>query len=208
MGGIDKGLLAFQGRPLVSHAIQRLENQTIPIGSIRINANRQLQDYQSLGLPVLVDSHTDFAGPLAGFLAGMENCSHTYLLSVPCDSPFFPLDLAEKMAAHLSQSQADIAVAAACDADGVVRIQPVFCLMKATLKDHLQAFLSAGGRKIDAWTACHQVVHVLFDDPHEHGLAFRNFNTLADLQAHDSTTNVPMKLPPQARPIRADSLPS
>ena len=178
MNGADKGLQLLQGQSLVMHAVQRLQAQSLAVASIAINANRHLNDYQALGFDVWPDAQADFAGPLAGFLVGMTHCPHPYLLTVPCDTPFFPLNLAERLVLALQNQGADIAMATAPEGDGVLRRQPVFCVLKVTLKDSLQSFLAQGGRKIGAWTALHQTVEVPFEDP----LAFRNLNTVEDVQ--------------------------
>jgi molybdopterin-guanine dinucleotide biosynthesis protein A len=178
MNGVDKGLQLLQGQSLVMHAVQRLQAQSLAVASIAINANRHLNDYQALGFDVLPDAQADFAGPLAGFLVGMTHCPHPYLLTVPCDTPFFPLNLAERLVLALKNQRADIAMATAPEDDGVLRRQPVFCVLKVTLKDSLQSFLAQGGRKIGAWTALHHTVEVPFEDP----LAFRNLNTVEDVQ--------------------------
>ena len=178
MNGLDKGLQLLQGQSLVMHAVQRLQAQSLAVASIAINANRHLSDYQALGFDVWPDAQADFAGPLAGFLVGMTHCPHPYLLIVPCDTPFFPLNLAEQLVQALQNQGADIAMASAPQEDGVVRRQPVFCVLKVTLRDSLQQFMAEGGRKIGAWTAMHHTVEVPFEDP----LAFRNLNTPEDFQ--------------------------
>lgn len=178
MNGVDKGLQLLQGQSLVMHAVQRLQAQSLALASIAINANRHLADYQALGFDVWPDAQADFAGPLAGFLVGMMRCPHPYLLTVPCDTPMFPLNLAEHLMQALQNQGADIAMATAPEGDGVVRRQPVFCVLKVTLKDSLQSFLADGGRKIGAWTALHHTVEVPFEDP----MAFRNLNTVEDFQ--------------------------
>ena len=178
MNGVDKGLQLLQGQSLVMHAVKRLQAQSLAVASIAINANRHLADYQALGFEVWPDAQANFAGPLAGFLVGMTHCPHPYLLTVPCDTPMFPLNLAERLMQALQNQGADIAMAAAPEEDGVLRRQPVFCVLKVTLKDSLQSFLAEGGRKIGAWTALHHTVEVPFEDP----LAFRNLNTVEDFQ--------------------------
>ena len=182
MNGLDKGMQLLQGHSLVSHAVQRLTTQTQPPEMVLINANRHLKEYQALGFDVWPDAQADHAGPLAGFLVGMTHCPQPYLLTVPCDTPLFPLNLAEKLLHALQSQGADIAMAAAPEEDGVLRRQPVFCLMKVTLKESLQKFLTDGGRKIGAWTALHHTVEVPFEDP----LAFRNLNTPEDFQQLES----------------------
>ncbi|WP_249931282.1 molybdenum cofactor guanylyltransferase MobA [Ramlibacter sp. 2FC] len=183
MGGVDKGLQNFRGAPLAWHALTRLQQQGGLVGEILINANRNLAAYESLGAPVWPDSLSDYAGPLAGFLTGLEHCASPYLLSVPCDTPLFPLDLAERLAQALLREDAEIAMAAAREADGRLRSQPVFCLLRRELLESLLRFTQAGGRKIDAWTAQHRTVLVPFDRPGDDARAFFNANTLAELHS-------------------------
>ena len=182
MGGADKGLQLFHGTPLARHALRRLAQQSLPPAEIFISANRHLADYRAFGVPVLPDSVPDFAGPLAGFLAGLAQCRTPLLLTLPCDVPWFPLSLCERMAQSLDAAQADLAVAAAPDEDGRLRAQPVFCLLRAGLQGDLTAFLAEGGRKVGAWTARHRRVTVAFDEPGDDPRAFANANTLDDLR--------------------------
>jgi molybdopterin-guanine dinucleotide biosynthesis protein A len=144
---------------------------------VMINANRNLGAYESFGVPVWPDALPDFAGPLAGFLAGLEHCETPWLVTVPCDTPDFPLDLVERLARHAETEDAEIALAA-CPQDGVQRAQPVFCLMRASLLESLVRYTHGGGRKIDRWTATQRTIEVPFDDAR----AFFNANTLAELQ--------------------------
>jgi len=174
MGGVDKGLQAHLGMPLAMHALLRLSAQ---VGEVMINANRNLAAYESMGAPVWPDALPDYPGPLAGFLAGLEHCATPYLATVPCDSPQFPENLVARLAERLDAEDAEIAIAATRD-DGELRLQPVFCLMKATVMESLVAFTNRGQRKIDAWTATLREVAVEFDDAR----AFVNANTLAELR--------------------------
>ena len=176
MGGIDKGLQNFNGIPLALHTLMRLGPQ---VDSVMVNANRNLSAYESFGVSVWPDASLDFAGPLSGFLVGLERAETPYVLTVPCDSPRLPLDLAERLSRALSQSNADIAMAA--DSQG--QTQPVFCLLKLELLESLVRFTQSGGRKIDAWTDQHKTVVVPFDQPTDDPLAFANVNTLEDLQS-------------------------
>jgi molybdenum cofactor guanylyltransferase len=189
MGGVDKGLQNFRGMPLVMHALMRLQMQE---GSLieqsMVNANRNLSAYESMGVSVWPDGSPDeFAGPLAGFLTGLERCESPYLLTVPCDTPLFPLDLAQRLMQALEAQDAEIAVASAPEAheagQSTTRPQPVFCLLKAELMESLVAFMQSGGRKIDKWTAQHRTVHVAFDLPSDDHKAFANANTMQELQA-------------------------
>ena len=185
MGGVDKGLQNFNGVPLALHTLMRLSPQ---VGEIMVNANRNLAAYEAFGAPVWPDSTTlgDYAGPLAGFITGLERCETPYLLTVPCDTPLFPADLVARMADAMARENADFAVAAAREADGRVRPQPVFCLMGVDMLESLVRFTQAGGRKIDAWTAQHKTVIVPFDQPGDDAHSFFNANTLAELHQLES----------------------
>jgi molybdopterin-guanine dinucleotide biosynthesis protein A len=183
MGGVDKGLQPFNGEPLALHAVRRLGPQ---VGTLMVNANRNLGDYEALGAPVWPDSLADYPGPLAGFLSGLAHCTTPWLLTVPCDTPLFPLDLATRLAEAAADGDAEIAIASAPETlDGTValRPQPVFCLLRADLRESLRRYTEAGGRKVQAWTAQHRRVLVPFDRPGDAPDAFFNANTLAELHA-------------------------
>lgn len=186
MGGSDKGLQNFRGLPLALQTMMRLQLQSLPLQDVMINANRNLAAYESLGVPVWPDSIEGFAGPLAGFMTGLERCETPLLLTVPCDSPLFPLDLAERLWQAMQAQDADLAMAAAPEEDGTVRPQPVFCLLKMELLESLVKFTQGGGRKIDAWTAQNRCALVAFDAAGDSPHAFANANTLAELQQLES----------------------
>lgn len=192
MGGADKGLQNFNGTPLALHTLIRLNLQSGgPLGGTMINANRNLAAYESFGAPVWPDVIDDFAGPLAGMLTGLERCETPLLMTVPCDTPLFPLDMVERLLDAMQREDADIAMVAApeADKDGVAktRAQPVFSLMKIDLMESLADFTAQGGRKIDAWTALHKTVLVPFDLPGDEARAFFNANTLAELQSLENS---------------------
>jgi molybdopterin-guanine dinucleotide biosynthesis protein A len=173
MGGVDKGLQNHLGVPLALHALLRLQPQ---VDSVMINANRNLSAYESMGVPVWPDALPDYPGPLAGVLAGLEKCMTPWLVTVPCDSPNFPLDLVARLAAAAALADAEIAMVATVE-DGHLQRQPVFCLMQSGLMESLVAFLHSGERKIDRWTGQHRCIEVPFDD----APAFANANTLEEL---------------------------
>lgn len=175
MGGVDKGLQNHRGMPLAMHTLLRLQPQ---VGAVMINANRNLAAYEAMGVPVWPDALPDYPGPLAGMLAGLEQCQTPWLLTVPCDTPGFPADLAARLAQAATEQEADIAMAVTRE-DGVLRTQPVFCLLRASLMEDLATFLQAGERKIDRWTARHRCATVEFDDVR----AFFNANTPQELQS-------------------------
>jgi len=184
MGGADKGLQNFNGIPLALHTLMRLQMQEGQrVGDFMINANRNLGAYEAFGVLVWPDNLADFPGPLGGFLTGLERCETPFLLTVPCDTPRLPLDLAERLATAFDDPTTEIAMAAAPEDDGQLRTQPVFCLMPVGLLESLTQFTQEGGRKIDAWTARHRTVVVPFDRPEDDPKAFFNANTLAELHA-------------------------
>lgn len=170
MGGVDKGLVSFRGAPMVATVIARLAPQ---VAAIVVNANQNADAYAAFGHRVVPDAVGGFAGPLAGLHAGLAAVATRYAVTVPCDSPFLPFDLVARLAEGLSSAGADVAVARTFD-----QPHPVFALVRADLRSHLEAFLAAGGRKIDAWYASLAVAEVPFDDEPD---AFRNINTRDEL---------------------------
>ena len=172
MGGVDKGLVAFRGAPMVAAVIERLAPQ---VGSIVVNANQNTDAYAAFGHRVVPDAVGGFAGPLAGLHAGLAAVATRYAVTVPCDSPFLPHDLVLRLGAALDAHDAEFAVARTFD-----QPHPVFALVRADVRPNLEAFLAGGGRKIDAWYAALRVVEVAFDDEAD---AFRNINTRDELSA-------------------------
>lgn len=172
MNGVDKGLVLLQSKPLIQHVIERLTTQA---DEILINANRELAQYQAMGYPVLQDEVEDFLGPLAGFSLGLQHAKHDYVLTVPCDSPLLPVDLAQRLMAALVENNAEIAVATSEDST-----HPVFCLCKKTVLPSLTAYLQQGERRVSTWQKSQQYIEVDFSDCNE---AFTNLNTFEDLAA-------------------------
>ena len=174
MGGVDKGLAPFRGRPMVAHVLVSLAPQ---VDEILVNANRNPEAYAAFGHRVVADEIPGFAGPLAGFERGLAHARGELVATVPCDSPFLPPDLVPRLRAALESAGADLAVARTG-----TQAHPVFCLMRRTVHASLERFLASGQRKIDRWYAALAVVEVAFDDEAQ---AFANINTrdeLADLE--------------------------
>ncbi len=174
MGGRDKGLQPFRGRPMAAWAIERLAPQ---VDALLINANQNLEAYAAFGYPVVPDRIAGFAGPLAGLHTGLLASETPLLVTAPCDSPFLPDDLVEKLNAALVAAGADIAVAKTGD-----QPHPVFSLVRREVLGGLTSFLEAGGRKVDAWYAALKVVEVPFAEER----AFANINTLEELNLLES----------------------
>jgi molybdopterin-guanine dinucleotide biosynthesis protein A len=170
MGGVDKGLQAFRGRPMVAHVLERLAPQ---VGAILVNANRNVEAYAAFGHRVIADEIAGFAGPLAGFERGLAHAATPLVVTAPCDSPFLPTDLVARLRAALEADHADLAVAKTGD-----QAHPVFSLMRRDVHASLRDFLSSGQRKIDKWYGALHVVEVPFDDEAD---AFLNVNTREEL---------------------------
>lgn len=169
MGGGDKGLRLFRGKPMAAHAILRLVPQ---VDFLIINANQNLEAYAQFGYPVIADAITGFAGPLAGLHAGLLAAQTPLLVTAPCDSPFLPLDLVSRLYSALAEKEADLAVAKTGD-----QPHPVFSLVRREVLGSLTDFLESGGRKIDRWYSALKVVEVPFPDE----AAFANINTQEEL---------------------------
>jgi molybdopterin-guanine dinucleotide biosynthesis protein A len=169
MGGVDKGLVPLRGKPMVAWVLERLAPQ---VDGILVNANQNAEAYAKFGHPVVPDAIGGFAGPLAGLHAGLSAAATPLVVTVPCDSPFLPSDLVSRLRRALGDN--DLAVAKTGD-----QPHPVFSLVRRSVREHLEQFLSGGGRKIDAWYATLKVVEVPFDDEAD---AFRNINTREELK--------------------------
>ena len=178
MGGIDKGLVPFNQKPLIAHVIARLAPQ---VDEIIINANHETDAYKAFGYPVLPDEIAGFAGPLAGMQLGLKHAQSDYLLTVPCDTPLLPLNLAKQLETALVQHNAEIAVASS---DG--NTHPVFCLCKRSVLPGLNDFLQQGGRKVSDWQKSLEYVNVDFSDSDE---AFTNLNTPEDIAKLEAKLN-------------------
>jgi len=177
MGGGDKPLRRVAGRPLLDHVIERMRPQ---VAGLVLNANGDPARFAAYGLPVVADSVPDFAGPLAGVLAGLDwtaanRADCPLIVSVPTDAPFLPADLVSRMAHAMTADGADLA----CAASGG-QAHPVIGLWPVRLRDALRgALVDEGVRKVDVWTARFRLAVVPFsDDPVD---PFFNANRPGDL---------------------------
>ena len=171
MGGLDKGLQPWRGKPLVDHLLARLAPQ---VRDVMISANRNAPAYAARAAQVLADECGDFPGPLAGILAGLRAATTPWLAVVPCDSPRLPSDLVARLAQGLEGAEAPAAVVVRGD-----RLEPVCCLLSTALADDLARYLASGERKVERWVSRH-AKPVPFDRP-EDAAAFANVNTPDDL---------------------------
>jgi molybdenum cofactor guanylyltransferase len=152
MGGTEKALLPWAGTNLAAHALARLAPQ---VGPRAINANREAARYAALGLPIWPDETNDLPGPLAGWQAALHRMATEWLLTVPCDAPHFPLDLAQRLTA----AAAPLAIAATADGP-----QPVFALIHRSLAPAVAAALARGDRGVARFALAQGAATVHFDD--------------------------------------------
>lgn len=171
MGGQDKGLILLNEKPMIEYIIDAFEPQT---SKLIINANRNHEDYLHFGFDVIADNLKNYCGPLAGMASVLQSIDTAYMVTVPCDSPFVPIDLVKRLTDKIINKSAEISVAH----DGN-RIQPVFCMIKTSLKNSLNEYLLAGERKIDRWFEQHNYAISDFSDVPE---TFDNINTPEDIQ--------------------------
>jgi len=170
MNNQDKGLINYKGRPMVSYAIAAL---TAVADQSIINANRNKEQYEAFGLPVIADQTDSFDGPLAGVLTAMIYTDADILIVMPCDSPLIKAEHLQKLLATRAENDADVAVAF----DGE-RLHPVILAIKTLLKNRLQNYLASGQRKLDRWLEQQKMVKADFSNEPE---IFININTLTEL---------------------------
>lgn len=172
MGGQDKGLILFRGRPLAAYALDAL---AAVAGQVLISANRHPLEYAKLGYPVIQDGGAQFNGPLAGMLAALRAASTPHVLIVPCDCPLLRPEALRRLYLAWLENQAEAAVAY----DGE-RLHPVFAVLDRRLADSLQDYLDQGQRKVEHWLRQHDPLLVDFSREPE---LFQNANTPEELAA-------------------------
>ena len=170
MGGADKGLLEYRGRPLVAYALDALRPAA---GTLLISANRNQEAYARFGVPVIADRTDSFDGPLAGLLSAMQATRTEYVLTVPCDSPLVNGEVLRRPHAKLLDEGADV-----CAAHDGERMHPVFLIARRSLAPDLEAYLATGQRKVETWLTSHKLALADFSD---HPEWFANINTPEDL---------------------------
>jgi molybdopterin-guanine dinucleotide biosynthesis protein A len=168
MGG-NKALRDLRGLPLIEWVIGAI----MPQGNeILISANDNQAALAEFGYPVIQDLLPGYAGPLAGLQAAMHYASGEWVASVPCDTPFLPDDLIERLFEAAGAAEAAVAVV-----NG--RRQPAIALYRRNVLHKLSAYLDSGERKASAWLDLLEVREAKFDDAD----AFININSLEELEA-------------------------
>ncbi len=169
MGGVDKGFVKLNGRPLVEHVLSRIKPQC---GNVVISANRNRSEYAKYGYAVVGDSLEGFQGPLAGIAASLAVVQTPFAVVVPCDSPFIALDYVQKLSKAFVENGV---LAAAAMAES--RRQPVFMMLRTQCQPLLENYLRAGGRRVGAWLESMAVCWVEFSRLAD----FDNLNSLDDV---------------------------
>jgi molybdopterin-guanine dinucleotide biosynthesis protein A len=172
MGGADKGLLLWRGRPLADYALDALRQVA---GEVLINANRNHAEYARLGCPVIADPSEAFDGPLAGLLSALLAARAEYVLTAPCDAPGISGALLARLHEALTAAGAEV-----CAAHDGKRLHPVFLIAERRLAPDLSAYLADGGRKVETWLRSRRLALADYSD---HPEMFVNINTPQDLEA-------------------------
>jgi len=163
-GGRDKGLLDYNGRPMIEHVIDRIRPQA---DEIIISANRNLEQYRQYASQVIADETDSYRGPLAGISACLPACGHPLTLVVACDMPLLPADLVRRLLSAMADT--DVAIAT------VNRQHQLALLLKTSLRDSIEQYLAGNRRKLITWIEAQRHTSVPFDDLAE---AFVNLNRL------------------------------
>lgn len=177
MGGGDKGLLLLGEQSLLARVQARLAPQ---VDTLALNANGDPVRFAGLGLPVIRDSIDDFAGPLAGVLAGLDWAAEQgadTIVTAAADTPFFPCDLVPQLLLAAEGMAHPLVLAATPDTDRGRARHPTFGLWPVALREELRAALDGGVRKVVQWTQQHGGREAMFPDED----AFFNVNTPQDL---------------------------
>lgn len=171
MGGRDKGLVPFKGKPMVQHVLAALLPQVV---DVLISANRNLERYRETGCRVVSDVPAECAGPLAGIAAGLRAVRRgSHLLVVPCDGPFVPAWLGQR----LWDAVAGLPGAIAACGDGE-RLHPTFALLPVAVAADLDRYRAEGGRRVREFYYRHPFTSVDCSDCPQ---AFLNINALDDV---------------------------
>ena len=168
--GRDKGLILWQGKPMIAHLLQRLRPQ---VETLMISCNRNIDQYQAYGFSLVVDQRPDYQGPLAGIEAAIKHAHNEFLLITACDMPLLPEDLVARLLHPLLQSDnqtLDVSIAH----DGV-REQYLCAILRRRCLDSLSGHLASGHRAVRHWYALQQCITVDFSDRVD---AFKNYNRM------------------------------
>jgi molybdenum cofactor guanylyltransferase len=178
MGGGDKALQPLAGTPLLGRVVARMQPQCL---QLVISANGDASRFAEFGLPVVIDEIEDYAGPLAGILAGLDFIAARrppvgFAVSVSTDTPFVPADLVARLHAARTDGRADIACARSNGS-----VHPVIALWPLAVLPALRQALADNVRKVDRFQSGYRVAYA--DWPTAPFDPFFNINTPEDFAA-------------------------
>ena len=181
--GGAKGLQPLYGRALIDWVLDSVSRQS---EEILINVNGVHDDYLCFGYPIIADQIPNWEGPLAGLQSALRLARHDWVASVPCDTPFLPVDLIARLykaVSTITTAEASVAVVAG-------KRHPTIALYHKSVLPKLDDYLNSGGRKVNCWLETLHLREVVLDD----AIAFTNINTLDDLaHANQVAVNVYIK---------------
>ncbi len=169
MENYDKGLIKLADKALIEYVINVIQPQ---VEKIFISANRNINEYQKLGLPVICDEKTEFNGPLSGICEALKICTTKYLLVLPCDCPFIEADIIEKLYKSAEENNSDVALIH----DGQF-LQPLFALIAKNALTSLEQSIAAKSFKVKQWMTDQK--HSIIEDRREQ--IFFNINSRNEL---------------------------
>jgi len=171
MDNHDKGLIKLADKPLIEYVIEAIRQQ---VDHIIISANRNIDEYQKLGLPVICDEKTEFNGPLSGIYEALKICETKYLLVLPCDCPFVEIDLIKKLYLSAEANNSNVVLAH----DGQY-IQPLFALISMNSLASLEQCIAENKFKVKQWMTDQN--HSIIED--DRPMLFFNINNKHDLES-------------------------
>jgi len=180
MDGNDKGLLPLNNRAMIEYVIETLSPQ---VDEVLISANRNQEDYSRFGYTVITDQIEGYVGPLAGMASAIQACNSEFILTAPCDGPWVPADLAERLLSQLKKEGSSVSSAH----DGE-RLQPVFTLIHRRLLPSILSYLESGERRLGYWVKQQKPALTDFSDQPE---AFFNVNSPAELKVAETHLHNP-----------------
>lgn len=172
MGG-DKGLQLLHGRALLAWVLDNVGSHS---EEVLLSANDKHHVYGAFGCRVIADETPDWAGPLAGLQAALRGAQNDLVMSVPCDTPFLPPDLVTRLYWALGDAEAAAAVVAG-------RRQPAIALYRKEVLPKLDAYLAAGGRRVNDWLNSLRLSEVEFESAAD----FANINSQEELARANQT---------------------
>jgi len=183
MGNHDKGLIKLANKALIEYVINTIQQQ---VDHIIISANRNIDEYQQLGFPVIRDDKNEFNGPLSGIYEALKICTTKYLLVLPCDCPFIEVDIIEKLYKSAEENNSDVVLIH----DGQF-LQPLFSLISKNALTSLEQCIAAKNFKAKQWMTDQN--HSIVED--NRPMLFFNINNKNDLESAEDLISSRKKQP-------------